>query len=173
MTDWIAEAFGAVALVFNFIGYRQNEVNRYRALSAVALLSVSIHFFMLDAMAAGVGCMIASVRNIIALRYRSSFILYFFVALNVAFLLLEWFILKHGPLIFIAYASSLIFTVGSIVLQDAGKIRRWFVLAELLGLTYAIAVGSIFGTLFNISNLTSIFVKMYQANELPAFIKRR
>ena len=169
MTDWVAEAFGAVALVFNFIGYRQNDANHYRALSAIALLSVSIHFFMLDAMAAGIGCLMASVRNVIALKYRNPVILYFFVGLNIAFLLMEWFVLEHGPLIFVAYASSLIFTIGSIVLQDATKIRRWFVLAELLGLAYAVLVGSIFGTLFNISNLTSIFVKMYQANELPKF----
>lgn len=167
----VAEALGAIAVVFNFIGYRQNEVNHYRLLSAIALCSVSLHFFMLDAMAAGVGCAMASIRNIIALRYRNNAIVYFFVALNIVFLLLEWFVLQHGPMIFIAYASSLIFTVGSIVIQDAAKIRRWFVLAEILGLIYAVSVGSIFGTIFNISNLISIFVKMYQAGELPVWRK--
>ena len=162
LTSVIAEGFGALAVIFNFIGYRQNDVNRYRAISAVALLCVSIHFFMLDAMAAGVGCLIASVRNVVALKYRSALILYFFVALNIIFLLIEWFVLKHDAIIFIAYTSSLIFTVGSIVIEDAKRIRQWFLLAESLGLIYAVLVGSLFGTVFNLSNLTSIVLKFYR-----------
>ncbi len=41
-------------------------------------------------------------------------------------------------------------------------IRQWFILAEILGLTYSIMVGSIFGTIFNITNLLSIFYTLYQ-----------
>ena len=65
-------------------------------------------------------------------------------------------------MILVVYASSLIFTVGSIVLQDANQIRRWFVLAEMLGLIFALSVGSIFGSIFNISNLFSIGLKLWQ-----------
>ncbi|MBD3586962.1 YgjV family protein [Salinimonas sp. HHU 13199] len=165
VTTVIAEGFGALAVIFNFIGYRQNEVNHYRAISAVALLCVSIHFFMLDAMAAGVGCLIASIRNIVALKYRSTFILYLFVALNIIFLLIEWFVLEHDAVIFIAYTSSLIFTVGSIVIEDVKRIRQWFLLAETLGLIYAVLVGSVFGTIFNLSNLTSIVLKLYREDK--------
>ena len=75
-------------------------------------------------------------------------------------MLYEWFILHHDWNIFIAYASSLIFTIGSIVLKETDKIRRYFLLAETLGLMYALSVGSIFGTVFNISNLFSIVTKM-------------
>ncbi len=64
----VAEIFGAIAVVFNFIGYRQSDINRYRFISAIALLSVSIHFFLLGAMAAGVGCMLACIRNIVATK---------------------------------------------------------------------------------------------------------
>jgi uncharacterized membrane protein len=42
------------------------------------------------------------------------------------------------------------------------RIRQWFILAEVLGLIYAIMVGSIFGTVFNITNLLSIFYTLYQ-----------
>lgn len=158
----IAEAFGAAAVVFNFVGYRQNDVNRYRFISAIALGCVSVHFFLLGAMAAGIGCMLASIRNIIAMRYRNHSILYFFVILNLLFFFYEWLWLEHGLLIVVAYASSMIFTVGSIVLQDANLIRRWFILAEVLGLIYAVAVGSIFGSIFNVSNLISIAIKGFQ-----------
>jgi hypothetical protein len=41
-------------------------------------------------------------------------------------------------------------------------IRQWFILAEVLGLIYAIMVGSIFGTVFNITNLLSIFYTLFQ-----------
>ncbi|MFC3093653.1 YgjV family protein [Alteromonas sediminis] len=158
----IAEAFGALAVVINFIGYRQNDINRYRVVSAIALACVSAHFFLLGAMAAGIGCMIASIRNIVAIRYRSNTILVFFVFANLAFFFYEWFGLGNGWIIILAYSSALVFTVGSIVLQNATKIRQWFILAELLGLAYALLVGSIFGSVFNISNLASIFIKLRQ-----------
>lgn len=160
---WIvAEAFGALALIINFIGYRQSNINHYRIVSAFAMISLGLHFFMLDAMAAGVGCMLASIRNFVALRYRSALIVMLFVAINIGFFAYEWFWLQHGTIILIAYSSSLIFTVGSIVIQDAMKMRQRFVFAELLGLLYAIAVGSIFGSIFNFTNLVSILHKLHK-----------
>ena len=160
MLDYALYLFGALALITNFVGYRQNTINRYRFVSAFALAFLGTHFFMLDALAAALSLWLGAVRNIVALKYRQPWILYLFVLLNIAFCLFEWFILNNSPLLFIAYASALIFTIGSIVLTTASSIRRWFVLAESLGLIYAIAVGSIFGVLFNISNLTSIFIKL-------------
>ncbi|MBT0585886.1 YgjV family protein [Alteromonas oceanisediminis] len=162
----VAEALGAAAVIFNFIGYRQNNVNRYLVISAAALACLSVHFFMLGAMAAGIGTALASIRNVIATRYRHRSILYLFVGLNIAFFCYEYFWLDHGAMIMVAYASSLVFTVGSIVLQDANLIRRWFILAEVLGLIYAISVGSIFGSIFNISNLISIGSKLWQEHRL-------
>jgi hypothetical protein len=85
----IAEVFGAIAVVFNFIGYRQSDINRYRFISAIALLSVSIHFFLLGAMAAGVGCMLACIRNIVAIKYRGMPVLIAFVTANLAFFFYE------------------------------------------------------------------------------------
>lgn len=158
----IAEAFGALAVILNFIGYRQDNINHYLLISAAALAAVSTHFFLLGAMAAGIGCALACVRNVIAMKYRGNHILMAFVLLNIGFLLLELFVLEHGLLILVAYASSLIFTVGSIAIKEAAKIRRWFILAESLGLIYAVMVGSIFGTIFNISNLCSIAYKLIQ-----------
>ncbi|MEM0910279.1 MAG: YgjV family protein [Pseudomonadota bacterium] len=155
-TRIIAEVFGAVAVVINFIGYRQRDVNRYRLISALALASVSVHFFLLEALAATVACVLACVRNLIAIYYRGNSVLFIFVALNVVFFAYEWWIIDSPWIILIAYASSLIFTVGSIVFTSADQVRRWFIFAEILGLVYAIMVGSIFGTIFNISNLVSI-----------------
>lgn len=159
--DYLIHTLGALALITNFIGYRQNTVNRYRLVSAVALALLGAHFFLLGAMAAGIGLVLGAIRNIIALRYRQRWILYTFVLLLVVFCLWEWFILGNSALLFISYASSLVFTVGSIVLESAQSIRRWFILAEGLGLIYALAVGSVFGVLFNISNLTSISIKLF------------
>ncbi len=158
----IAEAFGAIAVVFNFIGYRQQDINRYRLISAIALAAVSTHFFMLEALAAGIGTALACVRNLIAMRYRGNGILAVFVVLNVAFFCYEWGVLDSPWIIIIAYSSSMIFTVGSIILTNAVQIRRWFIFAEALGLIYAVLVGSIFGTIFNISNLCSIFYILYR-----------
>ena len=163
MITVIAEAFGAVAVVLNFVGYRQVNVDRYLFISAFALLALSAHFFLLDAMAAGIGTLLAGTRNFIAMKYRNKAILLAFVAGNMGFLAYEWFVLAHSWIIFVAYASSLIFTVGSLVIHDTDKIRKVFLVAESLGLIYAISVGSIFGTVFNISNLVSIVSKLKEA----------
>ncbi|RUO34899.1 YgjV family protein [Aliidiomarina soli] len=171
--DYALHLFGALALIVNFIGYRQNTVNRYRLVSALALLFLSWHFFLLGAMAAGITLLLGAVRNIVAMKYRQRWILYLFVLLNVVFCLWEWFIVGNSALLFIAYASSLVFTVGSIVLESAQSIRRWFILAEGLGLIYGVAVGSVFGVLFNISNFTSIFSKMYQERRHKAIESAR
>lgn len=160
--SFLAEAFGALAVVLNFIGYRQDEINRYRFISAMALASVSTHFFLLgNAEAAGIGCALACVRNLIAIKYRGNIVLCFFVLANILFFFYEWFYLKSTWIILFAYTSSMIFTVGSIVLSSALKIRQWFVLAESLGLVFAILVGSIFGTVFNLTNLASILFTLY------------
>ena len=156
----VAEAFGAIAVVLNFIGYRQTNVDKYLLISAFALAALSAHFFMLDAMAAGVGTLLASVRNFIAIKHRSNVILFLFIAINMGFLAYEWFVLNHNWIIFVAYTSSLIFTVGSLVIRNTHIIRKVFLVAETLGLIYAISVGSIFGTVFNVSNLISIVSKL-------------
>ncbi|MFT6267746.1 MAG: hypothetical protein ACJAVV_000545 [Alphaproteobacteria bacterium] len=166
-TNILAEAFGAIAVILNFIGYRQHDVNRYRFISGIALAAVSTHFFLLgNAEAAGIGCALACVRNFVAMKYRGKPILALFVLANIGFFFYEWFYLDSTWIILIAYTSSLIFTVGSIVLTSAARMRQWFVLAELLGLTFAIMVGSIFGTVFNITNLLSIFMTLYRDYKL-------
>lgn len=161
----VAEAFGAIAVVLNFIGYRQTDVDKYLLISAFALAALSAHFFMLDAMAAGVGTLLASVRNFIAIKHRSNVILFLFIAINMGFLAYEWFVLNHNWIIFVAYTSSLIFTVGSLVIRNTHTIRKVFLVAETLGLIYAISVGSIFGTVFNVSNLISILSKILSNEE--------
>ncbi len=158
----LAEAFGALAVILNAIGYRQDNINAYRLWVALALAAVSTHFFMLGAMAAGIGCALACVRNLIALFTQHWWVVVVFVAANLGFLGWEFFILDHGPLIFIAYTSSIIFTVGTVLIQDATRIRQVFIAAEGLGLVYALSVGSIFGSVFNLVNLTSIGLKLWQ-----------
>lgn len=158
----IAETFGLFALIANFIAYRQNSANRYRIVSACALAALSIHFFMLGAVAGSIVTAIAVVRNFIALRWRGPIVLWGFVAVNVGFFV--WELTSDVPIIplLLAYISSIIFTVGAIVLNDPTRIRQWFLLAEVLGLAYAIIVGSVSGTVFNIVNLSSIVLKLLQ-----------
>ncbi|RUO36429.1 YgjV family protein [Aliidiomarina sanyensis] len=159
MDIWI-HIFGAAALITNFIGYRQDTVNGYRFVVAFALAFLSVHFFLLGAMAAGIGLAIGAVRNIVAMRYQSVPVLLIFVGLNVFFCLVEWFVFKNSPILFIAYTASLIFTVGSVILKSADTIRKWFIVAETMMLCYAFLIFTPFGMLFNISNLTSIFLKL-------------
>ncbi|MFC3121225.1 YgjV family protein [Agaribacter flavus] len=163
-----AECLGALAVILNFIGYRQHDLNKYLLISAAALACLSAHFFMINALAAGISCALACSRNIIALYYRGNPILVFFVLANIAFFSYEWWWLGSEWVIFIAYASSLIFTIGSIVLTSAKRVKQWFIFAEGLGLMYSILVGSIFGTVFNTCNLISIFYSLYKSRHNKA-----
>jgi hypothetical protein len=157
----LAESLGLLAIVLNFVAYRQDKINHYRVISAFALLSLSFHFFLIDAMAAGIACMLSVFRNMVAIRTQATWVVVLFVGLNLVFCAYEWW-LGHGWIIVLAYTSSIIFTVGSIVLQSANTLRLWFIWAESLGLSYAVLMGSISGSLFNLINLTSIFIKHYQ-----------
>jgi hypothetical protein len=162
----LAESFGVIALVVNFIAYRQPSANSYRLISAIALGCLSIHFFMIGAMAGSIVTGIAFFRNLIAIRWQGPWVLWSFVAINIAFLIYELLAPQVGSAVYwalaLAYSSSLIFTIGSIKLNEPNLIRRWFLLAELLGLMYSVLVGSVSGTVFNIVNLTSILLKLLQ-----------
>ena len=160
-TVFVAEALAALALLINFIGYRQANINHYRLISALALVCLGVHFLMIDAMAAGVACLLSCVRNLIAAVTQHLSVVIVFVAINVGFWLYEALVLEHSWIIAFAYVSSIIFTVGTILLKTTGAIRKWFILAEGLGLVYALLVGSIFGSVFNFANLVSIAVKLY------------
>lgn len=167
-TVWIAEAFGLGAIIFNIFGYRSNDMRRYLVLSGGAMLCLSTHFFLLGAMAAGIGCSLAAIRNAVALKIRGTRILLLFLSINIGFFLFEWFVLQHGYLIILAYTSSIIFTAGSILFTDAAVMRRWFVFAETIGLIYAFMVGSVFGSIFNSVNLISIIIKMRSTKKPPS-----
>ena len=162
----LAESFGVLALLLNFIAYRQPSANRYRLISAIALGSLSVHFFMIEAMAGSIVTGIAFFRNLIAMRWQGPWVLWSFVAINLIFLVYEVIFPQGGQAVYwalaLAYSSSIIFTVGSIKLNDPDLIRRWFLLAETLGLMYSVLVGSVAGTVFNIVNLTSILLKLLQ-----------
>lgn len=163
---WVAEAFGFAAIIFNIIGYRCNDMRRYLFLSGGAMLCLSAHFFLLGAMAAGIGCGLAAIRNAVTLVVRGTWVLVLFISLSIGFFIYEWVILQHGYLIILAYTSSFIFTAGSILFTDVALMRRWFIFAESIGLVYALAVGSIFGSVFNTVNLCSIAFKMWQQRKI-------
>lgn len=155
----LTEAFAASALALNLFAYNQKRLGFYRILSGLSMLLLAIHFFRLEAYAAGVGCSLAFVRNIVSLRYNGIGITIVFVALNLAALAVELFYLRHGPEIFIAYSASLIFTIGTLRLSDVEQVRRWFTLAEGLNLVYGIIVGSIFGSVYSGLNFALLLVK--------------
>lgn len=165
MEIWITLT-GLLALVANFIAYRAESANGYRLIAALALALLSSHFFMQGALAGGIALGIGAIRNIVAMKYTRKRVLFAFVAVNIGFCLWEWLYLGNSAILFIAYASALIFTVGTIVLTSASAIRRWFIVAEFLGLIYAAFIGSIFGVLFNLSNLVSIALKLISDRRL-------
>ena len=155
-----AELIGACALGFNIVAYRQNEMARYLIFSCFSMACLSLHFYLLEAFAAAIGCGLAALRNAVALKSRASWVVVVFVTLNISAMLIEYFVLKHGALLFLAYCSGFIFTVGSIVITQVEVMRRWFLVAEALGCLYAVIVGSVFGTIFNVVNMTNIIIKM-------------
>jgi len=128
----------------------------------MALALLSVHFYLLDAMAASVVLGLSCIRNLMALRWQNIPLVILFVTLNLGFFCYEWFWLNNGWQILIAYSSALIFIVGTILIRDTRIIRKWFLLAETMGLCYALLVGSIFGSVFNLANIISILFKQFR-----------
>ena len=154
----ITELFAILALLANMIAYRQQRIKVYRLLSGLAMLLLAVHFFRLEAYAASVGCSLAVIRNLVSLKFNDWLTTSIFVAANLISLSVEWFYLKHGFEIFIAYSASIIFTIGTLRLHRVIDIRRWFTLAESLNLVYAILVGSLFGSVYSALNLLILLV---------------
>ena len=163
--SWVAEGIGAAALLFNVVAYRQDDMRRYLIFSGCSMACLSLHFYLLLAYAAAIGCGLAAIRNAVVLKTRARWVVAVFVGLNVSAMLIEYFVLQHGPWLFLAYLSGFIFTVGSIVITQVMVMRRWFLCAECLGCVYAVIVGSIFGTVFNLVNMSNIVLKMVRAKQ--------
>lgn len=154
----ITELFAACALLVNLFAYKQKGVRKYRIYSGVAMLLLAIHFFRLDAYAAAVGCSLAVLRNIVSLKFNGWGITIVFVLFNIVGLSFEYLYLQHGAEVFVAYSASIIFTVGTLRLQDVVELRKWFTLAEALNLVYATIVGSIFGSVYSLLNLSILCI---------------
>ena len=152
MIDTAIEGLAVLALGANIYAYRQNEVQRYRIYSGIAMLLLSLHFFALQAYAAGIGCGLAMIRNAVSLRFNGWLCTSIFIAINIVCFCYEWFILKHGPEILIAYTVSLIFTVGTLRINNASQLKKLFFSAELLSIIYCVIVGSIFGGIYGLFN---------------------
>lgn len=150
----IIESFAGLALLLNILAYQHKNIKNYRLFSGMSMLLLAIHFFQLEAYAATVGCSLAFIRNIVSLKFNDWLTTAIFVILNLISAGLEWFYYQHNDFeIFIAYSASIIFTVGTLRLQNIIDIRRWFTLAEGLNLTYGIIVGSVFGSIYSGLNL--------------------
>lgn len=160
--NYVAESFALLAMLVNFVGYRQKDMNRYRLISGVAMVCLGTHFLLLDALAAAIGCYLAFFRNLVSMVSQRGFIVLLFVACNLVFLLIELFILRHGLLILLAYSASIIFTLGTFVLSSTQQMRRYFLVAETFNIIYAVSVGSVMGTVGILLNIISITTKMWQ-----------
>lgn len=166
--NYLAESFAVLAMLINFMGYRQTNLNRYRLVSGLAMLALGTHFLLLDALAAAIGCYLAFFRNLVSMVTQALWVVVFFVLLNLAFLTYEFVVLNHGLMILLAYTSSIIFTLGTFVLSSTTLIRKTFFVAECLNLIYAISVGSIVGTIGILVNMTSIIIKLWQEKKKTA-----
>ena len=163
----LTEAFALSALCFNMLAYKQQSIQRYRLLSGIAMLLLSIHFFRLEAYAASVGCGLAVIRNIVSLRINGWVVTFVFIALNLLFLAYEWFALAHGAEILLAYSVSIIFTVGTFRLSNTDQIKKLFFGAELLSIIYCIIVSSIFGMFYGLFNAAMIIYQwVYHPKDL-------
>lgn len=182
--SYLAEAMGVIAVIINVISYRQHDMNRYRLVSAIALSFLALHFFLLDAISGAIVLLISVIRNIMAMRWQTVSLAILFAGLTIGFGLLEWFyvpmlqtwfsalattvgapewqyVAQPWTMLF-AYLSAVIFAVGTILIRNTTQLRKCFLLAESLGLVYALSVGSVLGTVFNVFNLISIVFTLYQ-----------
>ena len=179
--SYFAEAMGVVAVIINVISYRQHDMNRYRLISAIALSFLALHFFLLDAISGAIVLVISVIRNLMAMRWQTISLAIVFAVLTIGFGILEGVmpLLRHlislatvvgapeaivaqpWTMVF-AYASAVIFAVGTILIRNTTILRKCFLVAEGLGLVYALSVGSVLGTVFNVFNLVSIVVTLYQ-----------
>ena len=138
-------------------------MQHYRIFSGIAMLLLSTHYFMIGGLAAAIGCGLAVVRNIVSLRYNSWLVTGSFVAINIILMSWQFFYLEDSYNIFLAYAASIIFTIGTLRFTCVNKMRKAFISAEALSIVYAVLVGSIFGTVYSVLNISIIIWSLWQS----------
>ena len=72
-----------MAMLINFVAYRQTNINRYRLISGLAMICLGTHFLLLDALAAAIGCYLAFFRNLISMRIQTIDVVVVFVCVEV------------------------------------------------------------------------------------------
>ncbi len=167
-TKIIAEVIALGALCCNIAGYRQHCMQSFRVYTCFAMALLSTHFFLIDALAASIGCGLAVIRNIVSLRYNNWTITAVFVILNLAPMYWQLVYRDDSWLIVLAYAASIIFTVATLRFNSTSiTMRKVFLTAEILSIIYVVLVGSIVGTIYNSFNIIVLLHRLYIAPKSP------
>lgn len=164
---WFIESLAFIALLCNMLGYRQTTMRGYRMLSCIAMVFLSTHFFLLGAYAATIGCGSAFIRNIISLYKTGWSVTIPFIILYLILMCWQFIALGDGPVILLAYAGSIAFTIGTLQFEETNtRMKQVFLTAETLSVVYAILVGSILGTVFNLFNISILCWGLYEKRRI-------
>ena len=150
-----AQIFGYVALVFGVAAFLQKRDQRLKALNAAESVAYVAHFLLLGNLPASGSALVATLRNLTSLKFRSSWLIAVFmtltIAVGVAFTknTTGWF-----PVVASSLATVAIFRLSGIAM------RMTLLVCTILWLANNILSGSIGGTVLEaiiaVANTTTI-----------------
>lgn len=136
-----AQCVGYVAFVLGVAAFLQKSDRRLKFLNAGETLAYTMHFALLGNPAASISAFISTGRSLLAMRYRSAYLAFAIIALNVA--IGAW-VVTHWTGWLPILGSGL--TTFAVFLLEGVRMRVVILGATLLWLVNNILSGSIGGT---------------------------
>lgn len=179
----IAQIIGGIALLFGINAFTQKNDKTFKSKMGIFCLIESVHFFLLDAFSACLGCVVNSLRSYVSVRTKSKYVMFIFLFvlwmfglfsiirfdfeyLNNAYNMFGFSgilnIYSNNLIRFLPLIGSSIGTVGLFLLNDI-KLRFSILICSFLWLIHNIAVVSIGPTIMEI---TFIIVNISTINKL-------
>lgn len=170
MFEWIAQAVGIVAMVFNIFSYQQKKASGIIACQLFGALFFSVSYFMLGAYIGAILNIVGVARALLFLKrdkFRTDNIpwLVFFCALYVGSYILN-FTLFGQELVFKNLVIECLPVIGMVStnlafrFNSAKIIRRFGLVSSCSWLIYNIIATAIGATLCEVFSIVSIFVAM-------------
>lgn len=160
----LAQAFGMLSFVLGILCFYQKDDQHLRIMMVVMNLNHALHFALLGATTACLSSLLSVVRTGLSIKTRSRIVAYIFMVITLAlgiYMADEWYDLF--PILGTCIGTYALFCLAGI------KMRLAFLCGAICWLTNNILVGSIGGTLLEMTllmvNCFTIF-RLYRAGKL-------
>lgn len=165
--EMIAQAFGLVSLALGVSTFYQKDDRKLKIVMLIFNLNHLIHYFLLGSIVSAFSALLSVFRTAMSIKTSSKLVAFIFMAITfISGVLLTEHLWQLWPIL-----GSMIGTYTLFVLKGI-KMRIGFLLGGCCWLTNNILVGSIGGTLLEMTAITMNLITIYRLSKVPPLIAK-